>query len=366
MTWDAWAARRPEPHVVHLDSGAAGRASTATIEAVASHVRREAELGAYVAEEEAAPVVEAARQQLADLLGVDLEGVGLTGSARAGLRMLLETWQLAQGKVAVAPSEWGPNLQLFVDRGLVPQVLPVDETGRIDLAACAAELRKDRPALVHLVASSAHRGLRQPVTEMTGICRELGLPIWVDAAQAVGQVTDLAADAVYGTSRKWLTGPRGVGFLAVDRASWERLNVPMRPDVPPDLRPVELLTVGEANIAGRVGLGVALDEYVADGPEPIAARLDEVGAQTRQMLAGVRDWQVVPGQDGPISAIRPTEGQDVLGVRERLLREHRILTTASLPWRAPLEEMEGWLRVSPHVDATEAQLERLATVLSDA
>jgi pyridoxal 5-phosphate dependent beta-lyase len=43
-----------------------------------------------------------------------------------------------------------------------------------------------------------------------------GVPLWVDAAQALGHVdTARGADAVYATSRKWLTGPRGVGLLAV-------------------------------------------------------------------------------------------------------------------------------------------------------
>ena len=124
--------------------------------------------------------------------------------------------------------------------------------------------------------------------------------------------------------------------------------------------------MGEANVAGRVGLAAAVREYVADGPERVAERLDEIGEQTRAALAGVRGWEVLAGQVGPITAVRPTAGQDVSQVRERLLAEHRILTTASLPWRAPLEPVDGWLRVSPHVDLTEGDLVSLAMALSDA
>ncbi len=36
------------------------------------------------------------------------------------------------------------------------------------------------------------------------------MPVWVDAAQAVGHVASrVGATAVYGTSRKWLRGPDG-------------------------------------------------------------------------------------------------------------------------------------------------------------
>ena len=56
------------------------------------------------------------------------------------------------------------------------------------------------------------------------LCRELGLPLVVDAAQALGQV-DCAVDAdvTYSSSRKWIAGPRGVGLLAVRRDLMERL-----------------------------------------------------------------------------------------------------------------------------------------------
>jgi len=142
--------------------------------------------------------------------------------------------------------------------------------------------------------------------------------------------------------------------------------VPERVDVPEDLLPVALLTVGEANVAGRAGLATAVTEYVDAGPGHVMQRLDEVGEQTRTAIAGLTGWEVLPGQVGPITAIRPTAGQDVVQVRERLLAEHGILTTASLPWRAPLELAEGWLRVSPHVDVTEAALVALARALPDA
>ena len=49
---------------------------------------------------------------------------------------------------------------------------------------------------------------------MAALCREAGVPLVVDAAQSLGHTdVDLGADVVYGTSRKWLAGPRGVGVL---------------------------------------------------------------------------------------------------------------------------------------------------------
>ena len=64
-------------------------------------------------------------------------------------------------------------------------------------------------------------------------------------------------------------------------------------------------------------------------------------------------------------AVRPTAGQDLARAHDLLLRDHRILTSLCLPWRAPGEMGAGepWLRLSPHVDLTGEDLERTAAAL---
>jgi pyridoxal 5-phosphate dependent beta-lyase len=365
----AWAARRAPGPVLHLDSAAAGRPSLATLEATAAHARREAELGAYVAQERATDVLAGLRSDVAGLLGVAPGGVAFVESASAALAALLASWPLpADGRVGVVGPEWGPNLEAFERRRLRPVELATDEAGRIDVAALEQRLATDPPALVHLTHVASHRGLAQPVAAAAAACRSAGVPLWVDAAQAIGHV-DIAtgADAVYATSRKWLTGPRGVGVLAVAEQSWDRLDVPRSAMLSSDLPAPAYLESHEAHVAGRLGLAAAVREYLADGPDAVAARLDEVGRLTRERLAEVPGWTVVDQQaaSGAITAIRPASGQDVLAVRARLLETHRIVTTACLPARAPREMREPYLRISPHVDCTPDALDRLADALAD-
>ena len=49
-------------------------------------------------------------------------------------------------------------------------------------------LNEDPPDLVHLTAVASHSGMVQPLAMIAQLCRELGLPLVVDAAQALGQV----------------------------------------------------------------------------------------------------------------------------------------------------------------------------------
>jgi pyridoxal 5-phosphate dependent beta-lyase len=190
----------------------------------------------------------------------------------------------------------------------------------------------------------------------------------VDAAQALGHVdTACGADAIYATSRKWLTGPRGVGVLGVARPWWDRLRI-TAPELeksirPPDSSPLWLLDATEANVAAWVGLCTAVAEYLAAGPSRVWARLAEVGRQTREALAGLPGWAVADPVAAPsaIVALRATNGQDIGKARAGLLPG--IVTTAASTLRAPRDMTEPLLRVSPHVDCTAEDLDRLRQAL---
>ncbi len=191
--------------------------------------------------------------------------------------------------------------------------------------------------------------------------------MWVDAAQSIGHVDAVTgADAVFATSRKWLAGPRGVGMLAVAPGHRDHLRV-RRLAKHAGLPVVRRLESDEAHVAGRVGLGVALTELLTRGPDRVFARLAEVGARTRAAIDDLPGWAVVQGSApaGATTSIVPTEGQDVTATRERLLHEHRVVTTVCLPWRAPLDMAATGpsLRLSPHVDLSDADLERLSRAL---
>jgi pyridoxal 5-phosphate dependent beta-lyase len=369
--WRSWRVSRPGAQNLHLDTAAAGRCSAATLRATAGHAEREAVVGAYVAEAEAEPVLAAGRASLAGFLGVSAAGLAFTESASAALAKLLSVWPLRPGgTVAVVPSEWGPNLSAFTSRGLRIAELAVHRDGTLDLAHLEGFLAAAPPALVHLTQVASHRGLVQPVAAAATACHAAGVPLWVDAAQALGHVdTACGADAVYATSRKWLAGPRGVGLIAVAEPWWARLEVPSSPlarsALPAGASPVRLLESSEATIAGRVGLCAAVQQYRQAGPARVWQRLAAVGVLTRQALADLPGWSAAGNPGGcAITGLRATAGQDIAQVRARLLGEHAILTTAAVPARAPREMTGPLLRVSPHVDATPEDLARLRDALA--
>jgi pyridoxal 5-phosphate dependent beta-lyase len=173
------------------------------------------------------------------------------------------------------------------------------------------------------------------------VCRELGVPLVVDAAQAMGHLDcAVGAAAIYSSSRKWMAGPRGVGMLAIRPELAQRL----RPRLPPPewglpIPVMQSLELGEANIAARVGYSVALGEHLAAGPDQIRDRLAEIGRMTRAAVADVRAW---------------------------LIAERGIVTTYAELQRAPFEMRTPVLRASPHVDTTAEDLDQFAEALAAA
>jgi len=364
---DRWRAARPPVAGLHLDSAACSRQSFAVIEAIAQHARNEAEVGGYVAAEAAAPVLDAGRAAVATLCGMpDAEVVFTTGSLHA-LDLLLGSWPADGRTLACLPGEYGPNLAVMAAHGFEVRTLPTLDDGRLALDDAAFELEDDPPDLVHLTPLASHRGVVQPLAMVAELCRQLGLPLVVDAAQALGHIDcAVGADVMYSSSRKWIAGPRGVGFLAVRPDLVERLRPRLAaPEWAPSATVAQQLEFGEANIAARIGFSLAVGEHLAYGPDVVRARLAELGGISRAALADVPGWAVVEEAEEPsaITTLAPVDGADPQAVRAWLLAERRIVTTFVGMQRAPLELTAPLLRISPHVDTTADNLETFAGAL---
>jgi pyridoxal 5-phosphate dependent beta-lyase len=361
----AWRKGRPRPAGRHLDSAACSRQSHRALEAAAHHARHEAELGGYVAEAAADDLLQQGRSVIGGLAGMAAADVAFVESAQSALVALLTGWRLPAGsRVACLPGEYAPNIAQLRTYGLRPEPLPVDGLGRADVEGVERLLAADPPSFVHLTHVPSHRGLLQPAAEIAALCRAAGVPLVLDAAQSLGHAdVDVGADVVYGTSRKWLAGPRGVGVLCVRPSLAARLT-PVLPEAE-GVPPMRAFESGEAHVAGRVGLVVAIGEHIAAGPDRVRERLASIGRTTRELLDGLGGWQVIEPVDEPTATttLRAPDGVDVVSVRSHLLAEHGIVVSAIGPERAPGEMTGPVLRVSPHLDVVLEDLEALATAL---
>ena len=341
-----WVAARLPAQVAHLDAAAAGRPSVAALQAEVRHLHAEAARGGYVAEAEAAPVLDAGRAALGALVGLD--GVAFSDGAGSAFATLVQSWPLPPGaRVGTVPSEYGANAMVLRRlaglRGWTLVPLPVDRLGRVsEVPAC------DLVTFPHV---ASQRGVVQPVGQVLAS----GVPLLLDVAQSLGQTPVPPGCAAYvGTSRKWLCGPRGVAFLAVDPAWLPQLTTP--PTLTPydDLRRFD---TQEAHVAGRVGLAVAAQEWTPDVLPVVHAR----AAYARQVLAGT-PWQVVEPVDEP-TGITTLSGGDPLAARTALLE--RGLLVSAVPASRSADLDGAVLRVSTAAWTQEHELDALAAALRE-
>jgi cysteine desulfurase len=163
-------------------------------------------------------------------------------------------------------------------------VLPVDHNGVADLAALAALLEDQPPALVCLMMANNETGTIQPVAEAGALCRQHGAVLHVDAVQAAGRIdvrlSDLSAHSLAISSHK-LGGPSGAGALMLTtEVSW-----------------ISPLIAGGGQERGRRG-----------GTPPLTA----IAGFAAASAAAVRADHLVPLRDA-IEAVAVAEGAIVCG-----------------------------------------------------
>lgn len=360
-----WRAALADPGVVHLDAAGSACPSRPVLEATIAHLRREAQVGGYAAEAEAAPVVERGRAHLGSLVGLPGDAVALTANATTAFTRVLGAWPLGTGaRVGVLSSEYESNRlalgALARRRGWRLVDLPVDPAGRLRLDAFAARVTAGLELVTFPVVAS-QRGVVQPAEAAVGLAHQAGVPVVLDAAQAAGHVPlgDVGADAWVGTARKWLRGPRGSGWLAV-APGWAEDLVPEYPGLTGlGGTGVARLALGEASIAARVGLTVALDELATADPAAVCARIAALGALARGRLDGVGGWWVQEPLDEPSGLVTLAHPDlDPVDVAAELL--HAGIATTAIPvGRAPTDLIRGVLRVSLHAYCDTEDLDRL-------
>ncbi len=245
----------------------------------------------------------------------------------------------------------------------------VDALGRVDPDELMAAVRDDT-CLVNLQWGNHEVATLQPVAEIVARCRQAGVLVHVDAAQAAGRVpidfVGLGADLMSVSAHKF-GGPPGVGALLVRRG----------------LRLAPLLLGGDQerarragmeNVPAVLGMGAAADE--------LTRNLDQEADHSMRLSDRVLQWAA--GAEGinaygdPVDrlphivclGIEDIEPQPVLlGLDQRGVAVHSgsSCSTESLEPSPVLEAMgadaQRSLRISFGHDSTEDEVDQLLVAL---
>lgn len=271
------ASATPGPHycrnVAYFDAASTEplhpAARTALLEAYESGWADPARL--YGAGRRARMLLDGARAQTAEVLGVRADEITFTASgtqavhlailgAMRGRRRVGRHLVVAAGEhssvLHAAEAATGTAVESWGEPDSEVTMVGIDREGRVDPDEFAAALRPDT-ALACLQSANHEVGTLQPVAEVAEACRAAGVPLFTDAAQSIGRVAVPEGwSLLAGSAHKW-GGPAGVGVLVI------RKGTRWRSPLPRDERG-ERRVPGFDNVPGVVAAAAALEAYAAE------------------------------------------------------------------------------------------------------
>ena len=280
---------------------------------------------------QAGRTVEKCREAAAALLGARPERVIFTRNCTESLNLAI-TGTLHKGDEVIC-SHGEHNavmrpLERFVSRGdITVKLLRPDQQGLLSPAVLRQAITA-RTGLVILCHASNITGVIQPIRELGAVCREMGAPLLVDAAQTAGvlEVTldALNADMIALPGHKGLLGPHGTGLLALrEGVDPEPLILGGTGSASESVRQPMLLPdryeSGTVNLPGIAGLLAGI-ELVAKNRKDIHRHETALNDRLRRQLRQISGLRLLGDDDVPhvgITSVVP-EGGDSAALADAL------------------------------------------------
>jgi cysteine desulfurase / selenocysteine lyase len=375
--------------LVYLDSAASAQKPQAVIDALAyfyandyANIHR----GIYSLSARSSYLYEKARQAVADFIHANHahEIVFLRGTTEA-INLIAQTisrmqWQ-AGDEVILSVMEHHANIVpwylLKEQMGIELKIIPIDETGKLNLTAYQA-LFTPRTKLVAVTHASNVMGTINPINEITAMAHAYNVPVLVDGAQAVPHmpVDVQALDCDFYTfSAHKLYGPTGTGVLfakkkyldelppyqggggMIETVSFEKITFAKAP---------QKFEAGTPDIAGVMGLHAAINYVNAIGMQNIFSheqQLIQYAEEKLKSISGLRMIGMAKPKVGVISFVHDAIHAHDLGT---ILDHEGIAVRAGHHCCMPLMQyfqVPATVRVSFGVYNTEQDVDALVAAI---
>ena len=361
---------------------------TPVVKAIEQHIKLEAAMGGYEAADAVSGEIDEAYASLASLVNAKPRNIAVVENATVAIAQALSAFDFAPGDVILTTRcDYISNQLMYLSlaRRCGVRLVRADDLpeGGVDPESVRALIEKERPKVVVLTWVPTNSGLVQAAADVGAVCAHAEVPYVVDACQAVGQlpidVDELKCDFLGATARKFLRGPRGIGFLYVSDRALEAGRAPLYIDMQgarwraadhyqlvPDAHRFENWEFAYALV---LGMGEAARYAQRIGMNVITPRVQELARTLRDKLGKLDHVRVLDRgreQCGIVTA--EIAGHDARDVVMRL-REEAINVSATLREYAVLDMdakgAETAVRISPHYYNTTMELNLAVSALDE-
>ena len=383
--------RRDTPacaRVVHLNNAGAALMPTPVYAAITAHLALERDVGGYEEAERADEEIAAAYRSVAALVCASERNIAIVPHSTAAFAQALAAFDFNVGdRIVTSEADYVSHqlmlLALSERRGVEIVRAANGSDGVVDPDDVKRLAAHPRCRLVSICWIPTNSGLVQDVHAVGRICRQIGVPYLVDACQAVGQVPiDVAAlqcDFLTATARKFLRGPRGIGFLYVSNWVLDHQLYPSTIDTRGArwtaddafalVDSARRFEHWEFPYALVLGLGAAADYALRVGVEPASTRARSLAARLRSLLARVQGWCVLDDRPNASATVSVSLGsfdpQHALALLQRAGFNASVTFHEWARFAMGRAGVDAALRLSPHYYNTEDEIDRFVVTLKD-
>ncbi|CAI8811078.1 Aminotransferase [Pseudomonas sp. IT-347P] len=373
--------------LIHFNNAGAALMPAPVIDAMTRHIQLEASLGGYEAAGRQSAEVENVYGAIGHLINARPDEIAVIENATRAWDMAFYSLPLQSGDVLLTSTteyagNYIPYLQLKQRRGIEIRLIPNDEHGQISLSALKDMLDDDRVALISLPVIATNGGPVQPIEQIGALARAAGVLFLLDACQGVGQmpidVQKIGCHLLAATSRKYLRGPRGMGFLYVERSLCQTLEPAFLDLHAASLQSADAFAIRadarrfenwECNVAAKLGFGAAVEYALAQGIEPMWRRIQHLADYLRQRLAdipGVTPQDLGRQKSGIVTFTH--QHHSAAQIQQWLAGQEKPINVSTSTFRSTLLDMQSRnlqevSRASVHAYNTEAEIDTMMAAL---
>lgn len=374
-------------HRIHFNNAGAGLMPQSVLRSIKDHLDLESQIGGYEAADARREEIREAYGYIASLIHAQPHNIAVMENATVAFNTALSAIPFhADDVILTTRHDYVSNQIAFLNLqerlGVRVVRAPDAPEGGVDVQGFKELTHRLRPRVATVTHVPTNSGLVQPVVEIAAACRERNVPVIVDACQSVGQmaidVRVLDPDFLSATARKFLRGPRGVGFLYVSDRVLEQGLSPLFPD----LRGAEWI---DENLfqpepyASRfenwefayglvLGMGEAARYAGAVGIERIEQRVTALAGSLRERLGALSGMSVHDRGTRLSGIVTVSCNRHPAQHLKSRLSDHAINTGVSARSYAVLDfdekGIDGALRISPHYYNTDSEMDVLVETLA--